>query len=85
MPYDIYLMPQAFRELESLPEDLQRKIYARFDVLGLDPRSRGCEKMKGEKNSYRIREGVYRIVYEIHEGKLMVLVIRIGHRREVYR
>jgi len=50
-----------------------------------DPRPHGVEKMSGERNAYRIRVGDYRIIYEIHDAVLIVVVVRVGHRRAVYR
>ena len=61
-----------------------RRILARMDGLRHDPRAPGCEKLSGAE-LYRVRQGVYRIVYEIHDAWIVVEVIRVGHRGEVYR
>ena len=64
---------------------LKRRIAAAIDTLTVNPRPSGCTKLTGEENVWRVRVGDYRILYEIHEGRLIVLVIRIAHRREAYR
>ena len=56
-----------------------------WSYLADNPRPRGVEKLEGRENRYRIRVGDYRVIYEIHDEVLLVLVVRIGHRREVYR
>jgi mRNA interferase RelE/StbE len=56
-----------------------------IDSLAANPRPQGVEKMKGEKNLYRVRTGDYRILYTIEDRKLIVLVVKIGNRRDVYR
>ena len=57
---------------------------AALDGLAENPRPHGCLKLQGEENSYRIRVGVYRAIYEIHAKKVLVLVVRIRHRKDVY-
>lgn len=54
-------------------------------ALEQDPRPSGCKKLRGATNTYRIRSGDYRVVYTIEDAELLVLVVRVGHRREVYR
>jgi len=56
----------------------------RIHSLAEDPRPAGCERLSSQQR-YRVRQGVYRIIYEINDGRLMVLVVKVGHRREVYR
>ncbi len=85
MAYRIELKPGAARDLQSLPADVQGRIRVRIDSLADNPRPRGCDALKGEENLFRVRVGDYRILYQIHRRVLRVLVIRIGHRREVYR
>jgi mRNA interferase RelE/StbE len=64
---------------------LKLRIRDAIDALAVNPRPPGCVKLAGEEIVWRVRVGSYRILYEIHEGRLVVLVIRIAHRREVYR
>jgi mRNA interferase RelE/StbE len=83
--YTIEFRPSARRDLKQLPMSMVSRVDETILRLGNDPRPPGCEKMAGRKNRYRVRVGDYRIVYEIHDRVLIVLVVQIGHRREVYR
>ena len=85
MPYKVIVKPSADKALSKLPVDIQRRIVGASDALALDPRPHGVVKMAGDDNLWRVRMGEYRIVYEIHDGRLIVLVLRVAHRREVYR
>lgn len=71
--------------MQKLPLDVQRRIVAVVDALAIEPRPHGVVKLAGDENLWRVRVGEYRIVYEIHDGQLIVLVLRVAHRREVYR
>jgi mRNA interferase RelE/StbE len=75
----------ADRQLRRLPEDAQRRIVAETETLALNPRPVGVAKLAGGENLWRIRIGDYRVVYEIHDDRLIVLVLRVAHRRDVYR
>lgn len=82
--YSIFFKESARKELETIPRrDLQR-IMERVAGLTDDPRPYGSEKLSGQER-YRIRQGNYRIVYSIQDIELTVWVVKIGHRREVYR
>jgi mRNA interferase RelE/StbE len=81
--YRIEWRPAAAKALGRLPRDLARRIYARVSALADDPRPSGCEKLAGGQNEYRVRVGDYRIVYAVEDRAVLVLVV--GHRREVYR
>ncbi len=85
MAYRIEIQRSAEKELAALSSTLQARIFKAIDGLVTDPRPIGCKKLSGAKNAFRIRVGEYRIVYEIYDGVLVVIVIRIAHRREVYR
>lgn len=85
MPYAVEIMDAAARVLASLGRRQQRQVAARIDGLADNPRPRGCQKLQGAEELYRVRSGDYRIVYQITDERLLVLVIRIGHRREVSR
>ncbi len=85
MSYRIELSKRAERVLENLPARVQSRLIQGIDGLADDPRPRGVEKLRGEQNAYRIRVGDYRILYEVHDQVLLILILRAGHRREVYR
>lgn len=85
MAYRIEIQRSAEKELAALSSTLQARIFKAIDGLVTEPRPNGCKKLSGGKNAYRIRVGEYRIVYEIYDGVLVVIVIRVAHRREVYR
>lgn len=82
--YSVLIKPSAAKELERLPDKLRRQLVKRIRSLAHQPRPVGCEKLTGEE-LYRIRQGDYRAVYSIEDAALTVLVIRVGHRRAVYR
>ena len=83
--YKIEIAPAAERALKKLSADIQRRIIKGILKLEIDPRPSGVKKLAGEDDLYRVRVGDYRIVYEIRDGELIVLVVRVAHRREVYR
>ena len=85
MAYAIDFVPSAKRELQKLPREVQLKLNQRIDSLSLDPHPRGSKKLKGGDELWRIRMGDYRVVYEVRDKVLLVLVVRVAHRREVYR
>jgi mRNA interferase RelE/StbE len=83
--YTIQFKPLALRQLEKLPRETQRRLSIKIEALGDDPFPSGCKKMVGIPDAWRIRAGDYRVVYQVHRGILLVLVLTVGHRREVYR
>lgn len=85
MVYVVEIKPAARKELAALPGDVRRRIAGKIDQLADDPRHNGCMKLVGAESTYRVRTEDYRIVYEVHDDTITVLVIRIAHRREVYR
>jgi len=82
--YSIEIKRSAAKELAELPKQDRLRVIARIENLAHDPRPSGSEKLSGQER-YRVRQGDYRILYEIHDHVLVVMVVRIGHRREVYR
>ena len=82
--YSLAIKRSAARELEELPVSDRRRVVARVRSLADDPRPRGCEKLSGEEK-YRIRQGALRILYEIDDGLRVPTIVKIGHRRDVYR
>jgi mRNA interferase RelE/StbE len=84
--YKVNFSRAAEDQLEFIPKSDIKKIIKRAEKLGSDPFPVGYEPVKGAPvETYRIRQGDYRILYTVHEKKLIVLVVKIGHRREVYR
>lgn len=71
------------RDLRAIPDADVRRILDRINTLASNPRGDGCVKL-AEQEHYRVRQGVYRIVYEIHDDRLVIIVIKIGHRSSVY-
>jgi mRNA interferase RelE/StbE len=85
MPYRVEFTIKADRELSRLPEKEQQRIIKKLSALSQNPLPAGVIPLKGElKGHYRIRIGVYRAVYCIKKDVLVVVVVRVGHRREVY-
>jgi len=84
-PYQVEIARRAAKALAALPRPEQQRIRAAIDLLAETPRPPGCVAMAGEQSVYRVRVGAYRIVYEVHDRVLLIQVIRIGHRRDVYR
>ena len=84
--YKVFIKPSAAKEIEAVGrrEDRQR-IVTRIRSLARDPRPFGSEKLSGKDDLYRIRVGRYRVVYSVGDAELAVLVVRIGHRKDVYR
>ncbi len=72
------------KDLREFPKKDLARILKCFDALADDPRPAGCEKLSGQ-DRYRIRQGSYRIIYEIQDDVLIVVVVKVGHRRDVYR
>ena len=83
--YRIEFTPAADRDFRGLPHDVQRRLRPKIDALAGSPRPHGVETLAGEKDLYRIRVGDYRIVYQIRDEVLLVVLVRIRHRRDVYR
>lgn len=83
--YEVRLARRAVRSLASLERREQQRIRAALDLLADNPRPPNCVAMQGEDSVYRVRVGDYRIVYEVIDAVLLVHVVRVGHRREVYR
>ena len=82
--YKVLIKPSAVKELNSIPQKQIQKITEKIEALAFNPRPPRCEKLAAQ-NAYRIRQGSYRIVYTIEDNQLVILIIKIGHRRDVYR
>ena len=83
--YKIEFVKSAEKAFLNLPAYEQQQIRKKVDALAHDPRPSGCKKLSGEDGLYRIRSGDYRVIYMIEDRVLLVLVVKIGHRRDVYR
>ena len=82
--FELRVRPSVAKDLRGVPKADVKRILRRIEGLREDPRGPGCEMLSAAE-LYRVRQGVYRIVYEIHDECVMVEVIRVGHRGEVYR
>ncbi|MBD2359915.1 type II toxin-antitoxin system RelE/ParE family toxin [Anabaena minutissima FACHB-250] len=85
MIYQIEITSRAAKQLKKLPEDIKLKIEDKIHDLANDPRPDGVVKLEGDEDTYRVRVGKYRILYEVKDDLLIVRVVKIGHRRDVYR
>lgn len=83
--YQIEFLKTAQKELLKLPQDVQRRIAAKIDALAMDPYPPDSKRLKNGNGRLRIRVGDYRVIYRLEEDRLVILVIKIGHRRDVYR
>jgi mRNA interferase RelE/StbE len=83
--YRLLIKPSAAKEIESAPKKDRLRIIKRIQDLSSDPRPPGCEKLSGQDDKYRVRQGTYRIVYTISDVGLVICIVKVGHRKEVYR
>jgi mRNA interferase RelE/StbE len=83
--YQIEIKPSASKELEKLPRQIIPRIITAINELGKNPYPQGVRKLTGFEHTYRIRVGDYRILYNIYEKRLVIEIIRIRHRKDVYR
>ena len=82
--FEVIFKQSVAKDLRQIPNKDAARILKRIESLRLEPRPSGVEKLSGQEK-YRIRQGVYRILYEIRNNELIVVVVKIGHRRDVYR
>ena len=82
--YNVLIKRSAAKELEGLPPKIRRQVAAKVAGLAVTPRPQGVEKLSGQEK-YRIRQGDYRVLYSIDDTAETVMVVKIGHRRDVYR
>ena len=84
--YKIQVEKKAQKDLDAIPEKFRKAIYEKVKSLAENPRPEGVKKLKGNKSTeYRIRHGDYRIIYEIKDHVLIILIVKVGHRRNIYR
>jgi len=82
--YDLRIKPSAAKELEALQTKDRRRIVSKIQNLADEPRPQGCEKLTGQ-HRFRLRQGKLRILFEVDDGQQIVTVVKIAHRRDVYR
>lgn len=85
MTFRIEVAPRAARQLRKLDPAARRRVQAALELLADEPRPPSATQLVGGAGEWRVRTGDYRIVYEIRDGDLPVLVVAVGHRRDVYR
>jgi mRNA interferase RelE/StbE len=84
--YSVLIKTSAAKELEAVePRSVRARIVSRIESLAANPRPRGSQKLAGDEERHRIRQGSYRVVYAIDDEARVVEVFKVGHRREVYR
>ncbi len=83
MTYQIEVLPPALRQLRKLPPEARRRVQAAIELLAETPRPPGAKKLVG-RVEWRVRTGDYRVMYRIEDGRLTVVVVAAGHRREIY-
>jgi mRNA interferase RelE/StbE len=84
--YRVLIKPSAAKEIEAVGQkEDRRRIVTRIRSLARDPRPFGSEKLSGRGDLYRLRVGRYRVVYTVGDDELVVLIVRVGHRKNVYR
>ncbi len=82
--YKLLIKRSAAKELEELPAKIRKRMSMRIQGLATDPRPPGAEKLSGQ-DKYRVRQSDYRVLYAIDDGAETVTIVKVGHRREVYR
>lgn len=85
MPYEIIYAPSAAKTIRKLDRNVARRLLVAIGKLAEEPRPPRCIQLKGGNGELRMRVGDYRVIYVLNDGELVVLVLRVGHRREVYR
>lgn len=84
MTYSVSLSPAAARQLRKFDPAVRRRIQAAIELLAENPRPPAATRLVGGAGAWRVRTGDYWVIYEIHDSELLVLVLRMAHRREVY-
>jgi mRNA interferase RelE/StbE len=82
--YKLFFKKSVQKDFDSIPKKDLKRILSRIESLSEDPRPKGCEKLTGQER-YRLRQGRYRIVYSIQDDELTVWVVKVGHRKDIYR
>lgn len=85
MTYEVTFTTAAAKQISRLPQSTRQRILDVIESLGTDPRPPGSTKLVGERTAWRVRIGDYRVIYDLVESELTIIVVRAGHRRDVYR
>ena len=85
MSYSVFLAPAAERQLKKLPSKVKAQIVPILRALANNPRPSGSAKLKGADDLWKIRKGTYRIIYQVQDEQLTILVVNIAHRKDVYK
>lgn len=85
MIYEVALAPAAAQQLRKFDPQVRRRVQAAIELLATEPRPPAATRLVGGAGEWRVRTGDYRIVYEIEDERLLVLVLSVGHRREIYQ
>lgn len=85
MTYQVRLAPAAVRQLRKLDAPGRRRVQAAIDLLAEEPRPPGARQLVGGAGEWRVRTGDFCIIYDIRDEELLVLVVKVGHRRDVYQ
>ncbi|MBN3927228.1 type II toxin-antitoxin system RelE/ParE family toxin [Nostoc sp. NMS4] len=85
MSYEVEFSRGAKKQFRKLPIDVQQRIQTKINELAIEPRPNGVKKLQGDDNSYRVRVGDYRVVYELADDVLIITVIKVGHRSDIYK
>ena len=85
MAYRIEFTTKAHKQFRDLQKPIQKRLANRIDALANDPRPQGVTKLSTEESLYRVRAGDYRVIYQIQDKVLLVLIVGIGHRSDVYK
>jgi mRNA interferase RelE/StbE len=85
MPYRLKVTATAERQIDRLPPGIQQRVRRSLLALTSEPRPRGCAKLRGGVANYRIRVGGYRVLYEVEDASQTVTILKVKHRRDVYR
>ena len=84
-PYELEITRSAEKKFRALPREDQKRLARAMLTLAEDPQPRGSRKLSGYDDVFRIRIGKYRVLYSFDEGRLVILILKVGHRRDVYR
>jgi mRNA interferase RelE/StbE len=83
--YKVLISSSAEKRLKKIPKKDLSRVVNSIQALALDPYPSGCRKLSGEEHVYRIRQGQYRIIYEVKNKELIIHVLKLGHRKDIYR
>jgi mRNA interferase RelE/StbE len=84
LSYKVFIESSAQKDLSKIPQQYQNRIIKAIRALSQNPHPAGSKKLSG-RDAWRIRVGNYRIIYEIHDDRLIILIVVIGHRKDIYR